>query len=142
MTNDEVKRLLKNYSYFAEDIKHIHKKQAEILELLEDARQTVLKAQVLSKTPTSKGIADKFKLVDKYNDMLQDLNEQESVLQDKKKWIDKAYSNLEFDEKRIIKYRYFDYMSFYQIGYQIRKDKSVAFRLHEDVITKIRNIIT
>lgn len=141
MTNDEVKRILKNYYYFNEDLKTVHKQQAEILEHLEEARQGTIKAKQLSDMPKGTDVIDKFKLIDKYNDIYNELLQKEATIIDNKNWVDKAFYTLDRIEQDIVKYRYFDYLSFYQIGYKIRKDKMTGYRMHEEIINKIKLII-
>lgn len=109
---DKVEEILKKYPYISEDI---HKEQEELNKyiLLQHEARNTLKGQALSGMPHTSGISDQTysaveKIIDRYQEVIDKHTANINELLDQKKWLDKAFSEITEDERRII-YQYYNY---------------------------------
>jgi DNA-directed RNA polymerase specialized sigma subunit len=107
-----IDEILKQYPFIGDDIRREQDKLNEYIQLQIDARDT-LKAQTLSDMPhmpdgnTSDPTADAVeRVIDKYQDKINEQVAKINELIDRQKWLDKAYASLTEDERRIVCLRY------------------------------------
>lgn len=109
-----IDEILKQYPFIGEDIRREQGKLNEYIQLQQDARDT-LKAQTLTDMPhmpdgnTSDPTADTVeRVIDKYQDKINEQVAKINDLIDRQKRLDKAYASLTEDERRIVCLRYND----------------------------------
>jgi len=109
-----IDEILKQYPFLGDDIRREQATMNEYIQLQIDARDT-LKAQTLTDMPhmpdgnTSDPTADAVeRVIDKYQDKINEQVAKINELIDRQKWLDKAYASLTEDERRIVCLRYND----------------------------------
>ena len=112
--NKAIDELLKQYPFLGDDIRREQATLNEYIQLQIDARDT-LKGQVLTDMPhmpdgnTSDPTADAVeRVIDKYQEKINEQVAKINELIDRQKWLDKAYASLTEDERRIVCLRYND----------------------------------
>lgn len=112
--NKIIDELLKQYPFIGDDIRREQATLNEYIQLQIDARDT-LKGQALTDMPhmpdgnTSDPTADAVeRVIDKYQDKINEQVAKINDLIDRQKWLDKAYATLTEDERRIVCLRYND----------------------------------
>ena len=108
----DIDDILKQYPYIGEDIQKAQKEINRYIELQQEARNP-LKGQVLTGMPHDSGVSDQTynaveKIIDLYQVEINELSAKVNELIDRKKWLDKAYTTLTEDERRIVCLRYND----------------------------------
>lgn len=110
--NKAIEDILKQYPFIGDDIRREQDKLNEYIQLQIDARDT-LKGQALTDMPhmpegnTSDPTADAVeRVIDKYQDKINEQVAKINDLIDRQKWLDKAYAGLTEDERRIVYLRY------------------------------------
>ena len=119
--NKAIDEILKSYPFIGDDIRREQATLNEYIQLQIDARDT-LKGQTLTDMPhmpdgnTSDPTADAVeRVVDKYQDKINEQVAKINDLIDRQKWLDKAYASLTEDERRIVCLRYNDRWATWQI---------------------------
>lgn len=109
-----IDEILKQYPFIGDDIRREQATLNEYIALQIDARDT-LKGQTLTDMPhmpdgnTSDPTADAVeRVIDKYQDKINEQVTKINDLIDRQKWLDKAYASLTEDERRIVCLRYND----------------------------------
>jgi len=110
--NKVIDELLKQYPFIGDDIRREQDKLNEYIQLQQEARDT-LKGQTLADMPhmpegnTSDPTADAVeRVIDKYQDKINEQVAKINELIDRQKWLDKAFAGLTEDERRIVYLRY------------------------------------
>jgi DNA-directed RNA polymerase specialized sigma24 family protein len=110
--NKAIDDILKQYPFIGDDIRREQGKLNEFISLQQEARDT-LKGQALTDMPhmpdgnTSDPTADAVeRVIDKYQDKIDEQVAKINELMDRQKWLDKAYASLTEDERRIVTLRY------------------------------------
>jgi DNA-directed RNA polymerase specialized sigma subunit len=110
--NKAIDEILKQYPFIGDDIRREQGKLNEYIQLQQEARDT-LKGQALTDMPhmpegnTSDPTADAVeRVIDKYQDKINEQVAKINDLIDRQKWLDKAYAGLTEDERRIVYLRY------------------------------------
>jgi DNA-directed RNA polymerase specialized sigma subunit len=110
--NKAIDEILKQYPFLGDDIRREQGKLNEYIQLQQEARDT-LKGQTLTDMPhmpdgnTSDPTADAVeRVIDKYQDKINEQVAKINELIDRQKWLDKAFAGLTEDERRIVYLRY------------------------------------
>ena len=110
--NKAIEEILKQYPFIGDDIRREQGKLNEYIQLQQEARDT-LKGQALTDMPhmpegnTSDPTADAVeRVIDKYQDKINEQVAKINELIDRQKWLDKAFAGLTEDERRIVYLRY------------------------------------
>lgn len=119
--NKVIDELLKQYPFLGDDIRREQDTLNEYIQLQQEARDT-LKGQAMTDTPhmpdgnTSDPTCDAVeRVIDKYQDKIDEQVTKINELIDRQKWLDKAYASLTEDERRIVTLRYNDRWATWQI---------------------------
>lgn len=146
--NKVIDELLKSYPFIGNDIRREQDKLNEYISLQQEARDT-LKGQALTDMPhmpegnTSDPTCDAVeRVIDKYQDKINEQVAKINELIDRQKWLDKAYTTLTEDERRILYLRYDERWQTWKIMQRMgiaHKDK--FYRLLDSAKDKISKIM-
>lgn len=119
--NKAIEDILKQYPFIGDDIRREQAKLNEYIQLQQEARDT-LKGQALTDMPhmpdgnTSDPTCDAVeRVIDKYQDKINEQVAKINELMNRQKWLDKAYASLTEDERRIVTLRYNERWATWQI---------------------------
>lgn len=140
-----IEEILKQYPYIGEDIQKAQKEINRYLELQQEARNP-LKSQSLTDMPHGYEISDQTynaicKLLDLYQAEIDKYVSRVNELMDLKKWLDKAFSLLTENERRIVYLKYDAGLSSRKIGDIMHVNKNVILCILEDTLSKIKRIM-
>lgn len=143
---NKVKEILQQYPYIAEDMQEIQREMQKYIEMQEELRQTVLKAQQISDMPKNPNASDPtlnaiIEIMDKYQQNIDRCIEQLRELDQRKKWLDKAFATLTEEERRIVYLRYNKNTAIRKIAYHLRISKDTIYRRLREIEQKISRII-
>lgn len=106
--NKAVDEILKQYPFIGDDIRREQGKLNEYIQLQQEARDT-LKGQALTDMPhmpegnTSDPTADAVeRVIDKYQDKINEQVKKINELIDRQKWLDKAFASLTPEERAVV----------------------------------------
>lgn len=106
--NKAIEDILKQYPFIGDDIRREQGKLNEYIQLQQEARDT-LKGQTLTDMPhmpdgnTSDPTADAVeRVIDKYQDKINEQVAKINELIDRQKWLDKAYASLTPEERAVV----------------------------------------
>jgi DNA-directed RNA polymerase specialized sigma24 family protein len=107
---NKIDELLKQYPYISEDIQKAQAKLNHYIALQQEARNP-LRGQNMDGMPHGSGVSDQTynqieRIMDLYQAEIDKLATKINELLDRKKWLDKAYTTLTEDERRILYLRY------------------------------------
>lgn len=143
--NKAIDDILKQYPYIGEDIQKAQKEINRYIELQQEARNP-LKGQALTGMPHGYGVSDTTgnaveRLIDRYqeeiNKHVQDVNK----LLDLKKWLDKAFSTLNEDERRLLYLMYNERFSIRRIGSIAKCGRYQAQKIIDEAKEKVSKIV-
>lgn len=144
---NKVDEILKQYPYIGEDIQKAQAELNRYIMLQQEARDP-LKAQVLSHEPHSTEINDQTynaieKIIDLYQAEIDKYVAEINELIRLKKWLDKAFTTLTEDERRILYLRYERGMSMEKIPYALKwkYGRTKVFQTMDAAKEKIKRII-
>jgi DNA-directed RNA polymerase specialized sigma subunit len=110
--NKNIDDILKEYPYISEDIQKLQAELNRYMQLQQEARDP-LKAQTLLGMPhmpvgneNDQTYNQIERIMDLYQAEIDELTSKINELMDRKKWLDKAYTTLTEDERRILYLRY------------------------------------
>lgn len=146
--NKVIDELLKSYPFIGNDIRREQGKLNEYISLQQDARDT-LKGQALTDMPhmpegnTSDPTCDAVeRVVDKYQDKINEQVAKINDLIDRQKWLDKAYASLTEDERRIVCLRYNDRWQTWKIMTRLGiLDRRTFYKILDSAKDKIKRIM-
>ena len=136
-----IEEILKQYPFIVEDIQREQSNVNKYIQLQQEARDP-LRGQVLTGMPHEYGISDQtyqavVKIIDEYqaeiNRHVKNINE---LLESKRK-MDKAYTEMTDDERRLLYLHYEEKMSYRQIGRQCKCGRYMAQKMLEEIKIKI-----
>ncbi len=95
----DIKEMLTIYPYIAQKIREIHKDIIEYEELMTEARQGAIKAQILTDMPRGSGVGNPtqsyaLQMIDDFWEQIEAYKQDIKKLQDIKKWCDKLRMEL------------------------------------------------
>lgn len=106
--NKAIEEILKQYPFIGDDIRREQGKLNEYIQLQQEARDT-LKGQTLTDMPhmpdgnTSDPTADAVeRVIDKYQDKINEQVAKINELIDRQKWLDKAFASLTPEERAVV----------------------------------------
>ena len=142
---DKIDDILKQYPYIGEDIQKAQAELNRYITLRQEARNP-LKAQVLTGMPHSYDVNDQtYNAVERIMDLYQtEINKyatEINELLDQKKWMDKAFTELTEDERRIVYLMYSRHISINKLAYTRRCSRNTIYKILDDAKAKIRRII-
>lgn len=144
--NKAIDDILKQYPYIGEDIQKAQKEINRYIELQQEARNP-LKGQVLTGMPHDSGVSDQTynaieKIIDRYQAEIDQYAAQINEYLDLKKWLDKAFTELTEDERRIV-FQYYDQrMSIREMARRRKKGRDQMRNMVEFATDRIRRIIS
>lgn len=146
--NKAIDDILKQYPFIGDDIRREQGILNEYIQLQQDARDT-LKGQVLTKMPhmpegnTSDPTCDAVeRVIDKYQDKINEQVAKINELIDRQKWLDKAYASLTEDERRIVCLRYNDRWRTWDIMRRLGiKKHDTFYKILDSAKDKIKKIM-
>lgn len=146
--NKVIDELLKSYPFIGNDIRREQGKLNEYISLQQEARDT-LKGQALTDMPhmpdgnTSDPTCDAVeRVIDKYQDKINEQIGKINDLIDRQKWLDKAYASLTEDERRIVCLRYNDRWRTWDIMQRLGiKKHDTFYKILDSAKDKIKRIM-
>lgn len=144
--NKVIDDILKQYPYIGEDIQKAQKEINRYIELQQEARNP-LKGQALTGMPHDSGVSDQTynaieKIIDRYQAEIDQYAAQINEYLDLKKWLDKAFTELTEDERRIV-FQYYDQrMSIREMARRRKKGRDQMRNMVEFATDRIRRIIS
>lgn len=144
--NKAIDDILKQYPYIGEDIQKAQKEINRYIELQQEAKNP-LKGQALTGMPHDSGVSDQTynaieKIMDLYQAEINELSAKVNELLDRKKWLDKAYTTLTEDERRILYLRYDERWQTWKIMQRLGiEEKHKFYRLLDSAKEKINKIM-
>jgi DNA-directed RNA polymerase specialized sigma subunit len=146
--NKAIDEILKQYPFIGDDIRREQGKLNEYIQLQQEARDT-LKAQTLSDMPhmpdgnTSDPTADAVeRVIDKYQDKINEQVAKINELIDRQKWLDKAFADLTEDERRIVYLRYNERWQTWKIMHKMGiLDRRTYYKILDSAKDKIKKIM-
>jgi hypothetical protein len=143
---NKIDKILKQYPYIGEDIQKAQKELNRYIGLQEDARDP-LRAPACGEKVSTYSISDQTynaveKIIDRYQVEIDKYAAEINSLLDQKKWLDKAYSELTEDERRIL-YQYYDMgMSIRAMARKRKKDRTQMKNMIDFAVDRIRRIVS
>lgn len=146
--NKAIEDILKQYPFIGDDIRREQDKLNEYIQLQIDARDT-LKGQALTDMPhmpegnTSDPTADAVeRVIDKYQDKINEQVAKINELIDRQKWLDKAFADLTEDERRIVYLRYNERWQTWKIMHRLGiEHKNTFYKILDSAKEKIKKIM-
>lgn len=143
---DKIEEILKKYPFFAEDIREAQEQLNKYISLQQNARDP-LKAQIISREPHGSELNDQTYraveiLIDRYQMEVDYYSQLINDILDEKKWLDKAFSALTEDERRIVYFRYDERWQVWRIMQRMGiTERKSFYRIIERVKEKIKKIM-
>lgn len=146
--NKVIDEILKQYPFIGDDIRREQGILNEYIQLQQEARDT-LKGQTLTDMPhmpegnTSDPTCDAVtRVIDKYQDKINEQVAKINELIDRQKWLDKAYASLTEDERRIVCLRYNDRWRTWDIMQRLGiKKHDTFYKILDSAKGKIKKIM-
>lgn len=146
--NKVIDEILKSYPFIGDDIRREQGTLNEYIQLQQEARDT-LKGQTLTDMPhmpdgnTSDPTCDAVeRVIDKYQDKINEQVTKINDLIDRQKWLDKAYASLTEDERRIVCLRYNDRWRTWDIMQRLGiKKHDTFYKILDSAKGKIKKIM-
>jgi DNA-directed RNA polymerase sigma subunit (sigma70/sigma32) len=140
-----IKDILMQYPYMEDDARDIQNEMYKYLELQEDLRQRSIKAQRLTGMPGGSGCGDPTYeaiviLIDQYQANIDNCIKKLQELDKRKKWLDKAFTELTEEERRVILLRYNKGVNIRKIAYIIHRGKDSTYKMLRETEDKIKGI--
>jgi DNA-directed RNA polymerase specialized sigma subunit len=143
-----IDEILKQYPFIGDDIRREQATLNEYIQLQQEARDT-LKGQALTDMPhmpdgnASDPTADAVeRVIDKYQDKINEQVAKINELIDRQKWLDKAYASLTEDERRIVCLRYNDRWATWKIMTRLGiLDRRTFYKILDSAKDKIKKIM-
>lgn len=141
-----IQEILRQYPFITEDIQDLQKELNKFLDMQEDLRQRSIKAQHITDMPHGTGVGDNVLdkviiLFDNYQQKIDNLAEQINELLDRKKWLDKAYAELNDTERRVLLMKYNKNLSYRKIEYICRINRKTLPDFIKDAETKVKRLL-
>jgi len=142
---DKVEEILKQYPNIGEDIKKAQTKLNEFIALQQEARNP-LKAQTISDEPHTSGLSDQtynavLKIIDRYQSEIDKYTSEINNILDRKKWLDKAFTMVTEDERRLLYMRYDKSVHISKIAYTMRRGRPYIYKMLDEAKNKIKKIM-
>ena len=144
--NKAIDDILKQYPYIGEDIQRAQREINRYIELQQEARNP-LKGQVLTGMPHDSGVSDQTynaieRIIDLYQAEINELSTKVNELLDRKKWLDKAYTTLTEDERRVLYLRYDERWAAWKIMQRLGIiERKTFYRILDSAKDKINKIM-
>lgn len=141
-----IEQILKQYPFISEDIQKAQAELNNYIALQYEARDT-LKGQALTGMPHNPGVSDQTydaveRLIDLYQAQIDEYVRRVNELLDLKKWLDKAFTTLTEDERRVLYLRYDERWQVWKIMQRMGIQKDATFyRIINSAKDKVKNVM-
>lgn len=143
--NKVIDDILKQYPYIGEDIQKAQKEINRYIELQQEARNP-LKGQALTGMPHDSGVSDQTynaieRIMDLYQAEIDKYVAEVNELITLQKWLDKAFTTLTEDERRVLYQKYDQHMAIGKIAYNGRMCRDTIYKILDSAKDKIKRIV-
>jgi len=142
----DIKEMLTIYPYIAQKIREIHKDIIEYEELMAEARQGVVKAQILSDMPRGSDVGNPtqsyaLQMIDDFGMQIQEYKQDVERLRDIKRWGDKLRRELTGRDWELLYLAYAQHKSNYVIEKRLRIKRNNVDNAILETVERARKLI-